>query len=92
MLDSGCELARPINTIRNVFVLKALLHLDMLPLAVGVVVAVVVAIMFPIIAPAILGMLGFSALGPAAGKSSLLVDPTRDVKTNHSHELNGTLH
>ena len=52
MLDSGCELARPINTIRNVFVLKALWYLDMLPLVVGIGVAVVVVILLPIVAPA----------------------------------------
>lgn len=55
--------------------LKPLCHLDMFPLAVGVVVVVVVAVLFPIVAPALLGLIGFSALGPVAGKSSLLVDP-----------------
>jgi len=73
MLDPGCELVRPINTTRNLFVLKALWHIDILPLVVGVIVTVVVAILSPI--TALLGMIGFGALGPAAGKSSLLVDP-----------------
>jgi hypothetical protein len=75
MMDSECELARPINTVRNVFVLKALLHLDMFPLIVGIGVAVVVAILLCVAGPAILGVIGFGALGPVAGKSSLLVDP-----------------
>ena len=46
----------------------------MLPLIVGIGVAVVIAILLPVVGPAIIGVLGFGALGPIAGKSSLLVD------------------
>lgn len=70
MLDSGCELTVPINTTRNVVVLKAMWRLDMLPLAVGIGVAVIAAILLPIVAPTFLGMLGFGVLGPVAGKLS----------------------
>jgi len=62
-----------------VVVLKALWHLDTVPLIVGIGVAVVVAILLPIVAPALLGMIGFGALGPIAGKSTRC--PTRDVIT-----------
>ena len=72
MLDPGCERARPGNTIRNVFMLNALCHLDIL--IVGISITVVAAILLPIVLPAILGVLGFGVLGPIAGKSSLLVD------------------
>ena len=75
VMGSECELARPINTVRNVFGLKVLWHLDIFPLIVGISVAVVVVILLFVAGPAILGVLGFGALGPVAGKSSLLVDP-----------------
>jgi len=39
----------------------------MLPLIVGIGVAVVVAILLPVVAPALLGIIGFGALGPIAG-------------------------
>jgi len=64
-----------------VFVLKASWRLDMLPLIVGIGVAVVVAILLPIVFPALLGIIGFGALGPIAGKSTR--HPTHDIITEH---------
>ena len=53
----------------------------MLPLIVGIGVAIVVAILLPIVFPALLGIIGFGALGPIAGKSTR--HPTHDVITEH---------
>ena len=54
MLDL-CELARPINSIRNVFVLKALWSLDMLLMVVvlGVAVAIIILLILLIVFPSI---------------------------------------
>ena len=63
---------------------KGLAHLDTRPLVVGVGAATVTVILTPIIAPAVLSLLGFGAIGPVAGKSSPkcpLFDPTGYVET-----------
>jgi len=54
MLDL-CELARPINSIRNVFVLKALWYLDMLLMVVvlGVAVAIIILLILLILFPSL---------------------------------------
>lgn len=72
MLDSmpECELPFPGNT-QNVDFANGLERLDMLPLVVGIGAAVVAAILTPILAPVFLSTLGFSAVGPVAGKSEI---------------------
>jgi len=65
-----CELPCPINA-QNVGIAKGLEHLDIVPLVVGVGAAAVTAILTPILAPVFLTTLGFSAVGPVAGKSEI---------------------
>ena len=58
------------STLKMWVLLKALAHLDTLPLVVGVGAAAVTIILTPVIAPAVLSTLGFGTIGPVAGKSS----------------------
>ena len=71
MLDSlpECELPCPIK-VQHVVFAKDIVHLDTLPLVVGISAAAVTIILTPIVAPAVLSTLGFGAIGPVAGKSS----------------------